>query len=89
MRSSAASSCRATPGRPTTGTTLACEVIGLIILPRRAAWEKQRQADGRAPPKEAWGYREALRLALESFALATPEALVPPRPAGVKLGAAT
>lgn len=54
-----------------------------------AAWEKQRQADGRAPPKEAWGYREALRLALESFALATPEALVPPRPAGVKLGAAT
>jgi fatty acid desaturase len=43
------------------------------------AWEAERPAKGLPPSREAWGYGAAFRLALESFATAKPEALVPPR----------
>ena len=46
---------------------------------KAAAWEAERLAEGRPPSREAWGYRAAFRLALESFTVARPEALVSPR----------
>lgn len=51
-------------------------------IPAAAKWEDQRLKAGLPPSREAWGYREAFRQALESFAAASPQALTPPdRPA--------
>ncbi len=50
-----------------------------------SAWEHQRLAAGLLPSREAWGYREAFRLVLESFAAAKPEALVSSLPTTSRL----
>lgn len=44
-----------------------------------AAWDEWRRANGRGATPEVWGYRAALRLALESFSRASEESLAPPR----------
>jgi hypothetical protein len=43
-----------------------------------AAWEAARRAKGLSPSVEAWGYRAALQVTLESFAAAHPASLAAP-----------
>jgi len=44
-----------------------------------AVWEARRRTKGIPPSQEAWGYREALSLAFESYAKATSAALEAPQ----------